>query len=215
MATFSYQSGFLSERDHYRVWVESFACLLVRLKCAGPFRHPMLRIAMKLFVPAVSLLIFLSGCASVPKEAGDDADRLALAIQTLSPMVDPVDARRVAGILVDESLKLAERYETVGEPWLQNILVNSGVRERGLCYHWVNDLMTVLEREPFRSLVFYRVGSKLGTLQEHNALVITPYGSRLDEGLLVDAWRYQGRLYWIRVLADDLEWEEMVLDHNF
>ncbi len=169
---------------------------------------------MKLFTIAL-ILIATVGCVSLPKDAGDDAVRLVLAIQTLSPMANPDEARQVAEILVDESLKLAERYGTVGEPWLQNILVNSGVRKRGLCYHWVNDLLLVLEKQQFRSLVFYRAGTKLGTLQEHNTLVIAPYGRRFEEGLVVDAWRFQGRLHWIRVGADDVQWEKMVRNSSF
>ena len=157
------------------------------------------------------LLLFVSaGCSSVPKDAGDDAFRLSLAIETLSPVVNPVEARQVAEILTRESLKLAESYRSVGPAWLQNVLVNSGFRERGLCYHWVNDLLEALESNEYRSLVFYRGGYAVGTYKEHNTLVIAPYGRPFEDGLVVDAWRYQGRLHWIRVVGDELEWHELL-----
>ncbi len=158
----------------------------------------------------ILLLLGLGGCASLPKDAGDDAVRLSLAIETLSPMVDPLEARRVAELLTRESLRLAETYRSVGPAWLQNVLVNSGFRERGLCYHWVNDLLTALESDEYRSLVFYRGGYAVGTFKEHNTLVIAPYGSSFEEGLVVDAWRYQGRLHWVRVVGDELDWEELL-----
>ncbi len=161
------------------------------------------------------ILVLGVGCKSVPKDSGDDAERLTLAIRTLSPMVDPREARRLAQILVDESLKLANSYGSVGEPWVQNILVNSGVRERGLCFHWVDDLSAVLEKRQFRSLVIHRAGVNLGTLQEHHALVVSPYGGRFEDGLVVDAWRFQGRLHWVRVRAEELQWEKVIEKGGF
>ena len=161
-------------------------------------------------MPLIVLGLILSACSSPPKSSGDDAARLALAIGTLSPVIDPVEARRAAEMMTKESLRLAEQYEVVQPAWFHNVLVNSGVRERGLCYHWVNDLLRVLNEESFRSLVFYRGGAKLGTYQEHNTVVVAAYGDRFENGLVVDAWRYQGRLFWIRVRGDELRWQELV-----
>ncbi|MBT5706990.1 MAG: hypothetical protein HOI66_11785 [Verrucomicrobia bacterium] len=162
------------------------------------------------WLPVIALGLVLSACSSPPRTSGDDATRLAVAIGTLSPVVDPVEARRAAEMMVKESLRLAEQYEVVQPAWFHNVLVNSGVRERGLCYHWVNDLLRVLNEESFRSLVFYRGGANLGTYQEHNTIIVTAYGDRFENGLVVDAWRYQGKLFWIRVRGDELPWRELV-----
>jgi len=162
------------------------------------------------WLPLIVLGLLLSACSNIPKTSGDDAARLAVAIGTLSPVVDPVEARRAAEMMTKESLHLAEQYEVVQPAWLHNVLVNSGVRERGLCYHWVNDLLSVLNEESFRSLVFYRGGANLGTYQEHNTIVVTAYGDQFENGLVVDAWRYQGKLFWIRVRGDELRWQELV-----
>jgi hypothetical protein len=134
----------------------------------------------------VVLGLFLSSCSSSPSPSGDDAARLAIAIGTLSPVVDPVEARQAAELMTRESLRLAEQYEAVQPAWLHNVLVNSGVRERGLCYHWVNDLLRVLNEESFRSLVFYRGGANVGTYREHNTIVVGAYGDRFENGLVVD-----------------------------
>lgn len=153
-----------------------------------------------------------SGCSTVPGDAGDDARRLALAISTLSPVVDPREAEKAAGILTEESLRLATSYKTVGDPLFQNMLVNSGFRERGLCYHWVLDLVQALRQHEFRSLVFYRAGTKMGTYREHHTLVIVPYGGGFNDGLVVDAWQQQGRLHWVRVSGDSREWIPLIAD---
>ena len=157
----------------------------------------------------IVLGLILSACSSSPKSSGDDAARLAVAIGTLSPVIDPVEARLAAELMVKESLRLAGKYEVVQPAWFHNVLVNSGVRERGLCYHWVNDLLRVLNEESFRSLVFYRGGANLGTYREHNTIVVAAYGDRFENGLVVDAWRYLGRLFWIRVRGDELPWQEL------
>ena len=87
------------------------------------------------------VLAFLVSCSSVPKDTGDDAHRLGIAIRLLSPMVDPEEARQAAAMMTKESIQLAEDYDAVEPAWFHNVLVNSGLRERGLCYHWVNDLV--------------------------------------------------------------------------
>lgn len=163
----------------------------------------------KKFLPILISLI-LCGCASSPRSTGDDAARLAIAIGTLSPVIDPIEARRAAEILTKEAALLAEKYGAIQPAWFHNVLVNSGVRERGLCYHWVNDLLDVLNEKSFRSLVFYRGGANVGTYREHNTIIVAAHGDRFENGLVVDAWRNQGRLYWIRVRGDELQWEELV-----
>ena len=92
----------------------------------------------------IGFMLFSGGCSSVPP-SDDDAHRLAFALTTLSPVVDPTEAQRLARLVNQESKRLAAAYRSVETGWLQNVLVNTGLRERGLCYHWVNDLMPILE----------------------------------------------------------------------
>ena len=109
-------------------------------------------------------------------------------------------------LLTSHALRLADEYDSVNVAWMQNVLVNAGLKERGLCYHWVNDLIPILEGAGLRTLVFYRMGTRLGTRREHNVLTVSAYGDEPAQGLVIDPWRYQGRLHWIKASEDERLW---------
>ena len=45
--------------------------------------------------------------------------------------------------------------------------------------------------------------------QEHSSVVLTAPGQAFDQGIVLDAWRHSGRLYWGAVKADKSPWIEV------
>ena len=123
-------------------------------------------------------------------------------LRSLSPSVDPHEAQSLAETALNHSLDLAEQYGAVRPAVLQNVLVNLKMKDRGLCYHWADDLHAKLRTVGLRTLRLYRVVSKINTTHEHNSLVIVAQGQRMREGFVLDAWRHGGRLFWKRVRED-------------
>jgi hypothetical protein len=162
------------------------------------------------FLLASLCLLPLTGCLSLPSpQTRNDAARLASAIASLSPHILPQEAELAASTAVAESRRLAQRYRTGSSPRLHNILVNTGLRERGLCWHYADDLRHALQSLRLRSLDVHEVVSREGSwLHEHNALVLTARGRDWSSGLLLDPWRSPGSLVWLPVREDtDHDWK--------
>lgn len=162
-------------------------------------------------------LLTTSGCSTVPaRRDGEVPARVAPArvaalvsdLRCLSPDVDVHEAQALADFALNHSLDLAERYGAVRPAVLQNVLVNLKLKDRGLCYHWADDLQTKLQTVGLRTLRLYRVVSKMNTKHEHNSLVIAARDQKMSQGLILDAWRHGGRLFWSRVGEDrKYEWK--------
>ncbi len=160
----------------------------------------------------------LAGCAGSgpPLALSTDAHeqrvaQLARDIRALGGDVDADEAERAARLAIEYSLVLAERYEVSGSsPVYHNLLVNLGIKPRGLCVDWTEDLMRRLKKARLRSLDLhwaianYRSAFRL----EHSTVVVSARGDSLYEGLVLDPWRYSGRLFWAPVRDDvDYPWE--------
>ena len=167
-----------------------------------------------LFFLATGLL--LSGCSTTPVVMQYESsveqsrvERLTRDITRLSPFVDPAEASEVANIAINYSYQLAEEYEITRSPIMHNLLIQMGVKERGLCIHWTEDLKKRLQAENFRSLEFHwAIGNYHKPLRlEHSSVVVTANGGSIEGGLLLDPWRYGGRLYWNQTsLDEDYDW---------
>ena len=51
--------------------------------------------------------------------------------------------------------------------------------------------------------------ARLETRREHSSVVLTAPGQPFDEGIVLDAWRHSGRLYWGAVKTDKYPWIEV------
>lgn len=130
----------------------------------------------------------------------------------LGDNVDRDEAARLAEAAVAKSSALAKEYRVVGPPWFHNSLVNSGFRRRGLCFHWANDLFADLAQLRLRSLELRFVVARMDTRREHNAIVVTALGQDISEGLVLDAWRRSGRLWWGSAGSDKYPWQLLPRD---
>jgi len=91
---------------------------------------------------------------------------------------------------------------------LHNLLVNTGLRERGLCWHWTQDLLAHLRSLPLPHYQLHWGIAHRGELfREHNSVVVTARGADFATGLVLDPWREAGELLWVAVADDSYAWE--------
>lgn len=148
--------------------------------------------------------LVLAGCGAPPTHAPDEASRLASGLMALSPSIDPEEARRVAFIAINYPKQQRREYGVTDSPLVHNMKVNTGKRPRGLCWHWAQDLQTRIDREGFQTLVTHRAiaNSHTRILIDHSTVIVSAVGDNMDEGMVLDGWRYGGTLYWAPTLED-------------
>ncbi|MBW2486080.1 MAG: hypothetical protein JRE88_13425 [Deltaproteobacteria bacterium] len=180
------------------------------------------------YITALFLLSGLLGCASATvyypgKNSADltaaqqqakeleyrkNVKRLEWELIALGPAVDPIEARQVAETAIRESAILAEEYQLIRPAVAHNLLIAIGIKERGLCYQWAEDLMERLEALALKSFqLHWAVAYRGSNLREHNCVVVTAAGQPFSKGILFDPWRHSGNLYWTPVVKDSYPWE--------
>ncbi len=193
---------------------------------------PMLSKAM--LVPTIIFTLFLSSCSSPISydirfdnveydvnnrrtviSAIDSTDSFKIkelrgAIMALGPDIDINEANFVAREAVLFPMVLANQYRLVSPPNTQNVLVNTGKRERGLCHHWAKDMTDhmVMGRE-YRTLTLQRAVANQGKNFEHNVLTVAAKGKGIEDAYILDAWRHSAKLYWLKTTEDpDYDWKK-------
>ena len=153
----------------------------------------------------------LSSCASTPPISSSAVEieqqritQLNREIIALGKNVDPHEARLAATIAIRYSRKLAQEYDISGSAIGHNLKVNLGLRDRGLCIHWTEDLLTRLQQERFQSLdLHWAIANYEATFRlEHSTVIISARNDSLYQGLVLDPWRHTGDLFWSPTLAD-------------
>jgi hypothetical protein len=130
-------------------------------------------------------------------------------IAALSPNVDPEEAARVAEIAYNIGRELKKEWKVVWPPGLQNFLVNTGQRKGGLCFQFAERLLWRLEARKWNTLEFHWAESFERTASEHNVIVVTAKGQDFNRGIILDNWRYGGRLVWGPLVEDPhYRWHE-------
>ncbi len=130
-------------------------------------------------------------------------------IATLAPGIDPEEADRVATIAYTTGRDLKKEWRVVWPPGLQNFLVNTGQRKGGLCFQWAERLLLRLSEQKWETLEFHWAESFETTASEHNVIVVTAKGQSFSRGIILDNWRYGGRLIWGLVTEDPhYQWHE-------
>jgi len=156
-------------------------------------------------------LLFL-GC-TVPQPSSlmvnKSVTNLEQLLLALYPKVDVKEANDLAVESIRYSYVLSQKYKSLNNPWLQNTLVNLGLKKRGLCYEWTEDLLKFLVSQNYKTLELHTVSANIGHLNEHNALSVSAKGSGIEQSILLDAWRNSGILYF-NVIDKDMKytWSE-------
>lgn len=163
----------------------------------------------------LACVLLITGCASSPvnpRWAQRQSSALRDRLLQLDSSVDPEEAVRLADVAVAKSADLAWEYRAVRPAWLGNWMVNLGMRDSGLCYDWANDLYPRLAELRLKTLEIHLAVARMDTRREHNALVVNAPGHPFAEGLVLDAWRHSGRLWFGRVSADKPPWRPLPRD---
>jgi hypothetical protein len=170
------------------------------------------------FAVAVAVLFVFTICAPLASARGRDelpfatsADDPVLRsrIAALSPTVRPEEAQQVARCAYNTGRELRQEWQVVWPPGLQNFLVNSGARKGGLCFQWATELLIRLDRLKLKTVEFHWAESFERTASEHNVIVVTAVGQPFQRGILLDNWRYGGRLIWGPLTGDpEYQWKE-------
>jgi hypothetical protein len=136
--------------------------------------------------------------------AGDEKSikKLRDALVALAPDVDPGEAELVSVTAHTISRSLAREYRVVWCAGVQNILINTGRRQRGFCGHYTRDIGERLKELRLKTLVLHWGAALAGTMDENNGLVVTAINQPFEDGILMDGWRYGGRLFWCALKED-------------
>jgi hypothetical protein len=137
-----------------------------------------------------------------------EAQALMARIVALSPRVRADEAARVAACVYKAAGQLRRDYGVVWPPLFNNLLINSGIRKRGLCFQWAEDLLVTLDALKLTSLELRWGEGYAGTWQESNCVVVTAKGQPFNTGIILDCWRHSGHLYWTAVASDKVPWVE-------
>jgi hypothetical protein len=86
--------------------------------------------------------------------------------------------------------------------------VNSGIKKRGLCFQWAEDLLVSLNALKLTSLELHWGEAHAGSWQESNCVVVTAKRRPFNSGIILDCWRRSGHLYWRSVVTDKVVWVE-------
>lgn len=161
---------------------------------------------------AIALAI---GCASrdaerapAPVPPPDRTASLQRDLDELAAGAAPDEAHLLAEVAMTESARLSAEYRMARPALFNNVLVNVGLKQRGLCWHWTEDLIAALRELPLSSYELHWGIAHRGRLfREHNSLVVTARGESFASGIVLDPWRESGSLYWVAVLEDRYPWE--------
>ena len=140
-----------------------------------------------------------------------EIDALASAVAALGQDVDGAEATRAAELAFSHTRVLALEYEIEDPPLVHNTKVNMGIKPRGLCWHWAEDMEARLAQERFRTLALHRAiaNHDNAILIDHSTAIVSRRGDPFDAGIVLDPWRFGGRLFWAPVRDDTrYDWVE-------
>lgn len=154
------------------------------------------------------LPLFLASCVT-NDPGGTTPQELGRALSALSPTVDRAEADHVADRIYLTAARLRREYNVTSSAVWQNFLIKTGARKKGYCYHYAEDILASLHPLHIRTLDVHWAIADPGCDTESNCLIITAKGEPLTSGILIDAWREGGRVFWKRADADrDYKWME-------
>ncbi|MEA1953781.1 MAG: hypothetical protein U9O24_05270 [Campylobacterota bacterium] len=165
-------------------------------------------------VCSVCLCFFIVGCSVSPPNV-TPAKRMQLAklLESLDATISQQQALLLSKDIFNKTSHLVKEFKLTSPALFHNTLVNVGLREKGLCYHW-SDALYIYLLPRYSYVEFHLVGANIGEyLFEHNALVIVKKGvvvkgGVIEEGIIIDPWRNSGELYFSKVKEDKVyQWK--------
>jgi hypothetical protein len=157
---------------------------------------------------AMLTTLVLAACGQSPESRPtatfEEVGALEKAILALDPSIDPLEAARAAEIAFSYTRQLAIEYQITDPPLIHNLKVNMGLRPRGLCWHWAEDMEKRLLEENFQTLDVLRAIANADNpfLLDHSTALIAPKGNTIYDAIVLDPWRLGGTLFWSETVAD-------------
>lgn len=148
--------------------------------------------------------LFITGCVvkSTPNPK-DEMKQLSVLLQTLGENISKEESMQLSKDIFYQTQILTIAFDRTSSPLWHNFLVNVGLREKGLCYHWSDALYLNLSKKNYTSFEFHLVGADIGNyFLEHNALVVVTKGGTIDDGVIIDPWRSSTEVYFSKVKED-------------
>jgi hypothetical protein len=130
------------------------------------------------------------------------AEKLADDLASLSPRVNREEATLLAQCAFATVSKLRREYRMFGTPIFNNFLIYHGLRKRGYCYQWSEDLLIAIDALRLKSLEVHWGEYDPGTWRENNCIVVTAKGQPFNRGIMLECWRHLGHLYFGLVASD-------------
>jgi hypothetical protein len=140
----------------------------------------------------------------VSKADGANAAKLADQLASLSPRVNRDEAKLLADCAFVTVSKLRREYRMFGTPIFNNFLIYHGLRKRGYCYQWSEDLLLALDKLNLKSVELRWGEHDPNTWRENNCIVVTAKGQPFNRGIMLECWRHLGHLYFGPIASD---WE--------
>jgi hypothetical protein len=160
---------------------------------------------------AAAIAIGCAGRSAGPSAGAPPAERAAMLQHDLANLAADAGAQEsglLAAAAIRQSRSLATEYRLSHPPLFHNLLVNVGLKKRGLCWHWTKDLLDRLGKLPLSSYQLHWGIAHRGELfREHSSIIVTARGRDLTSGIVLDPWRDSGELYWVPVTEDSYPWE--------
>ena len=156
----------------------------------------------------------LAACGPTPDQevisGPEQIAELRQQIMALGPDIDPEEADRAARISFSQTRELARAYRITDPPLVHNAKVNMGLKPRGLCWHWAEDMEKRLDAEGFETLDIHRAIANADNAFriEHSTAIISARGDGYLQGVVIDPWRKGGVLTHVPTLEDpDYRWD--------
>lgn len=132
----------------------------------------------------------------------DQKEILSQKLITLDNHIDKKQALKISYTILKVSKDIKNEFAPIKYPWINNILVNIGIKKKGLCWEWRDELYNRLDGKikPFDIL---KVVANKGRLNEHNAIVLNHKSNNIQNAILVDLWRFSGTPYIVNTQDDD------------
>lgn len=138
----------------------------------------------------------------VSKNDSAKAEALVNQLTALSPRVNPEEAKLLAQCAFATVSKLRREYRMFGTPIFNNFLIYHGIRKRGYCFQWSEDLLVALDKLKLTSLELHWGEYDPRTWRENNCIVVTAKGQPFQRGIMLECWRHLGHLYYGPVAGD-------------
>ena len=155
--------------------------------------------------------IAMIGCSHTSFQEVDketQTKNLSQSLGSLSTQVLGHEATEVSNVLINTAISLSDEYDMMHPALYHNMLVNMGLRDRGLCCHWAEDLQAELHKLKINSLkVAWLIARQGNQLREHNSIVIYAEDNSWQEGIVFDPWRKAGVPFWTTVAEDEYPWK--------